>query len=212
MIELKVVTKQDRPQVAKLLRKYFYPDEPLTGNLEPIGTASPADEEFILDNIQHGTCVMAIDRTTNKAVGVCIAGPQRANEADHLAHEAKKEGNTKWGKILSLLARIEYEAKVAERYSVQRILYIVGTCVDSSMRGRDLGGRLYNAVRDIGKAKGYQLLRSDCSSFYSAKIKEKLGWDCINTVHYKEFVDEHNVPVFSPPAPHVSCKSYALRL
>ncbi|XP_073837336.1 arylalkylamine N-acetyltransferase-like 2 [Musca autumnalis] len=211
-IELKVIKEEHREKIADLLRKFFFPDEPLTGHTEPIGVASASEEEFVLDNIKYGTCVMAVHKPTNKIVGACMAGPQGVDEADKLFEEAAKEGDTKWGKILKMLACIERDAKVSQRYGVDKILYIIGTCVDSSMRGKNIGAYLYNAVRDLGKEKGYQLLRADCSSFYSAQIKERLGWDCINTVVYSEFVDENNKPYFSPPPPHVNCRSYALRL
>ncbi|XP_075162400.1 arylalkylamine N-acetyltransferase-like 2 [Haematobia irritans] len=211
-IELRLVTEHDRPQVTELFRKFFFPDEPLTGSSEPEGNGSNEEEEFILKYIKYGTCIIAIDKKTDKAVGVCLAGPQRENEAEHLFRESAEEGNTTWGNILRLLACIERDAQVMQKYNVKRILYIIGTCVDSSMRGRDIGARLYNAVRDLGKAKGYQLLRADCTSYYSAKIKDKLGWDCINIVNYNEYLDDKGKPVFSPAAPHVCCKSYALRL
>lgn len=211
-VEIKVVQEENREEIRGILRSYFFTDEPLTGYTEPKGVASVSEEEYVLDNIKYGVCVMAVYKPTNKIVGVCMAGPQGVDEADHLFEEAAKEGDTKWGKILRMLACIERDAKVSQRYGVQKILYIIGTCVDSSMRGKNLGSRLYNAVRDLGKEKGYQLLRADCTSFYSAKIKERLGWDCINTIVYKEFLDANNKPVFNPPPPHDSCKSYALRL
>ncbi|XP_061393501.1 arylalkylamine N-acetyltransferase-like 2 [Musca vetustissima] len=211
-IELRIVQEEDREAILEVLRKFFFKDEPLTGFTEPMGVASVTEEEYVLNQIKYGTSVMAIHKPTNKVVGACMAGPQGVDEADHLFEESAKEGDTKWGKILKMLACIERDAKVSQRYGVEKILYIIGTCVDSSMRGKNLGSRLYNAVRDLGKQKGYQLLRADCTSFYSAQIKERLGWDCINTIVYKEFVDDNNKPYFSPPAPHDACRSYALRL
>lgn len=211
-IQLRIVQEKDRDRVLDLLRKYFFPDEPLTGSTEPKNAVSEEEEDFILSYIQHGTCVMAVHKQSGQLLGVCMAGPQETDKSDYLFGEAAKEGNKKWGKILKLLACIERDAKVSDRYGVQKILYIIGTCVDASMRGKNIGARLYNAVRNIGRERGFQLLRADCSSFYSAKIKERLGWDCINTVYYKEHLDENNRQIFSPPLPHECCKSYALRL
>lgn len=211
-ISLKVVTEEDRERVLQLLRKSFFSDEPLTGSTEPKGEVSKEEEEFVLSNIKHGTSIMAINKQTGEMVGVCMAGPQRQNEADHLFREAAVVGDTKWGKIVKLLACIERDAKVCERYGVDKILYIIATCVEPSMRGKNIGAILYNAVRDMGKAMGFQLLRADCSSLYSARIKERLGWDCINTVYYKDYVDENKRPIFKPPPPHECCKSYAIRL
>ncbi|XP_005187277.1 arylalkylamine N-acetyltransferase-like 2 [Musca domestica] len=211
-IELKIIQEEDRQQIREILRKYFFTDEPLTGYTEPQGVASPGEEEFLLDNIKYGSCVMAVHKPSNKIIGACIAGPQGIDEADQLFEAAAIEGNTKWGKILKLLGCIERDAKVGQRYGVERILYIIGTCVDHTMRGRNIAARFYDFLRDLGREKGYQLLRADCSSFYSARIKEHQGWDCINTVVYKEYLDENGKPVFDPPPPHVCCKSYALRL
>lgn len=211
-IEIRVVTEDDRPQVLDLLHKYFFLGEPLNAFTEPKGHIQKEEEDFIMSKIEHGNCFIAIHKPTNKSVGVCIAGPQGVDEANHLFEEAAKIKGTKWGHVLHLMGCIERDAQVAKRYNVEKSMYIIATCVDTTMRGKRIGARLYNAVRDLAKASGYGLLRADCSSYYSARIKEELGWDCINTVYYKDHVDENNKPIFVTHPPHECCKSYAIRL
>lgn len=49
--------------------------------------------------------------------------PQDVDEADQLFEAAAEEGNTKWGKILKLLACIERDAKVVESVERENSLY-----------------------------------------------------------------------------------------
>ncbi|XP_058975874.1 arylalkylamine N-acetyltransferase-like 2 [Musca domestica] len=144
---------------------------------------------------------MAVHKPSNKIIGACIAGPQGVDEADQLFEAAAVKAIPN-GENFKTIACIERDAKDGQHYGVERILDIVGTCVDRSMRGRNIASRFYDFLRDLGKAKGYQLLRADCSSFYSARIKEQQGWDCINTIVYKEYLDENGEPVFDLPPPH----------
>uniref|UniRef100_A0A1I8PBF0 aralkylamine N-acetyltransferase n=1 Tax=Stomoxys calcitrans TaxID=35570 RepID=A0A1I8PBF0_STOCA len=209
-IEIQVITQQDYERVYDFLSLYFCGNEPLTGSSEP------RDEvvmgmDFALSYIEHGTCLKAVLKGSDEIIGLTITGPKGPNEAEHLQKAADANCNTKLGKIFQFLAKVEREANVYERYNVTKVLHILATCVDVKMRGKKLGTHLYNAAIETAKSKGFELVTADCSSFYSARIKENLGWDCVNVAPYKDFHID-NKQVFCPDPPHESCKSYAIRI
>lgn len=52
----------------------------------------------------------------------------------------------------------------------------------------------------------------ECSSYFSAKAAEKLGFQCIYTLYYRDYVDENGEVIFKTPAPHEASKVYVLEL
>ncbi|XP_075163454.1 arylalkylamine N-acetyltransferase-like 2 [Haematobia irritans] len=210
-IEIRVITQADRKRVYDFLAMYFFPEEPLTYGSEPRDLIV-VGEDFLLSNIDYGMCLMAVLKDTNELVGLTMTGPKGPEDADHMQVEADAEGNTKWGNILRFLVQIERESNVFERYTVPKVLNVMATCVDVKMRGRNLGSRLYSAAIDMAKAKGFEVVTADCTSFYSARIKDRLGWDLINVIYYKDFLDANNKQIFCPDPPHECCKTYAVRI
>ncbi|XP_013114046.1 arylalkylamine N-acetyltransferase-like 2 [Stomoxys calcitrans] len=209
-IEIKVITQADSKRTWDLMGAYFFPDEPLTYSSEPRDELL-VGKEFLLSNIDHGTCLKAVLKGTDEIVGLSICGPKGPDEAEHMQKEADAAGNTKWGTILNFLAKVERDANVYERYNVTKVLHVITTCVDAKMRGNNIGARLYNAAREMAIVKGYELLTADCTSFYSARIKEQLGWELVNVIYYKDYLDSDNKQVFRPHRPHECCKTYAIR-
>lgn len=52
----------------------------------------------------------------------------------------------------------------------------------------------------------------ECSSYFSAKVVEKLGFKCIYSMSYKDYVNEQGEVVFKPQPPHEQFKIYVLLL
>lgn len=210
-IRICVIQSQQRQRVLDFLRIHYYREEPLTIGTEP-KQQDQADEDFNISNIDHGTCLMATDAQSETIVGVLLAGPKGPEEADHLFEEAAVEGSSKWGTILKFLACVERDANVCQRFGVQKVLHAHVIGVDTKVRGKNIGGRLMSELKVLGKQLGYELLTADCTSYYSAKMCERLGWECINTVYYKDYVDENKKPVFVLDPPHECCRTFAVRL
>lgn len=210
-IRIRIIQPQERQRVLDFLRIHYYLEEPLTCGCEP-KQQEKADEDFNMSNIEHGTCLMAVLQQTDTIVGAVMAGPKGPYEADHLFEAAAKSGPTKWGTIMHFLGGVERDAAVCQRYGVKNVLHAHVIGVDTKMRGKNIGGRLMTELKTLGKELKYELLTADCTSYYSAKMCERLGWDCVNTAYYKDYVDANMKQIYRPPAPHESCKTYAVRL
>lgn len=210
-VKICVIKPQDRQRVLDFLRLHYYREEPLTVGTEP-QQQDPADEEFNMSNIEHGTCLMAVHGENETIVGAVLAGPKGPHEADHLFEDAAKEGSSKWGVILKFLACVERDANVCPRYGVEKVLHAHVLGVDSKTRGKNIGSRLLAELKLLGKQLNYELLAVDCTSYYSAMICDRLGWDCVNTVYYKDYLDENQCQVFHVTPPHDCCKTFAVRL
>uniref|UniRef100_A0A1B0C7Q7 aralkylamine N-acetyltransferase n=1 Tax=Glossina palpalis gambiensis TaxID=67801 RepID=A0A1B0C7Q7_9MUSC len=215
-IQIRLIKSEDGQRVLNFLRAYFYPEDPVTLGIEP-KRQDAADEEYNIGMIEHSISLMAVRSASqnskessgeDRIVGVIIVGPKDATEADHLYDAARKEGYTKWGRILQLLERIERDANVCERYKIQKVLHIHALSVNVNMRGRNIGARMIKELIGLAKHVKYEAITIDCSSFYAIKLMERLNFECINTLYYNEYVDENHKPIFQTEPPHTCIKTY----
>ncbi|XP_075162580.1 arylalkylamine N-acetyltransferase-like 2 [Haematobia irritans] len=209
-IRICIIEPKDRQRVLDFLRIHYYCEEPLTVGTTP-KQQDKADEDFNMSNIDHGTCLMAIQRESETIVGAVLAGPKGPDEADHLLEDAAKEGPTKWGTILKFLAGVERAANVCSRYGVEKVLHAHVIGVDRKMRGHNIGGSLMNELKVLARKLNYELLTADCTSYYSGKMCERLGWECVNVVYYKDCVDDNGRPIITSNPPHDCCRTYAVK-
>ncbi|KAM7357138.1 arylalkylamine N-acetyltransferase-like 2 [Cochliomyia hominivorax] len=214
-ILVRVIKPHEYQTVLDFLRIYYYLEEPLTVGSEP-KHQDKEDEEFNMSNIQHGTCVMAVLKDNanckEQIVGACMAGPKGPGEAEHLFEEAALLGPTKWGHILQFLACVERDANICGRFNVQRVLHVHVIGVNSEMRGHNIGCRMIEKVISLAKVLKYEMISVDCTSFYSARLFERMGFECINIRYYKNYVDETGKQVFKPEPPHECVKTFALKV
>lgn len=66
--------------------------------------------------------------------------------------------------------------------------------------------------REIAKEQGFHYVRADCSSLFSGKLCERIGFDMIYKLNYNDYVDEEGKPIFSPSSPHTAVVSYIKKL
>lgn len=160
--------------------------------------------------IPYGASIIAIDPKNNKIVGATLAGPNEADEVEKMIAESKKyeSSSKKWSEMLLLLAHLEGNANIYERYNVDRALKIHVLGVNTAYRGKSIGRNLMKKCCDVGKSLGYPLVTVDCSSVFSIKIAENLGMECINQMAYSDFKDKNGKQLFKPPAPHTYIKTF----
>ncbi|XP_060662581.1 arylalkylamine N-acetyltransferase-like 2 [Drosophila nasuta] len=208
-VEFKVVTAEDSERLMQFLHVHYYREEPLTIGCPP-PEPDAEDEAFLLSNVPHGTCLMAL--CGERIVGAAVAGPKMPDEAEHQFEEAARLTGTKWGRILGFLAIVERDANVFQRFNVPKALHLHALGVDATLRGRRIGERIVSALGSRGRELGYPVLTTDCTSVYSARLMERLNFQLLNTLPYTSYVDAAGVQLIKPPAPHEQVKTYVLRL
>lgn len=212
-IEIRIIPYEQGNEVFDFIVKYFYRDEPLA-SCEPKMIPGELDREHILQCIQAGTSIMAVQKCPNgeQIVGVNIGSIKTPASTQEYYDEAEKEGNTKYGKILKFLGDCSKKADLFNRYGVNKLFYSFLSCVHEDFRGHNLGMRLKTELMILARSLGYKLVSSDCTSFYSARVLQRMGWDYVDCIMYKDYVDENGEQIFAISAPHEGIKSYAVRL
>ena len=62
----------------------------------------------------------------------------------------------------------------------------------------------------IAKQNCFSLIKVDCTSNFSAKAVSRLGFQCIFTLNYDDYVDEKGDKIFSVKSPHTCVKTFVM--
>lgn len=207
----RVAVASDCDNVLDFIRKHYYPEEAITIGNAPTKQDS-ADEEFSVSVIPYGASIVAVDPLENdRIVGALLAGPIEPGEAELMVEESKRceSENKKWSEILLLLAHLEENANIYERYNINKALHVHVLGVESAYRGRSIGVNLMKNCFDVGKSLGYPLVTVDCTSIFSQRIAEKLQMENIYTLAFNDYKDKKTgKQVFNPPQQHTHIKTF----
>lgn len=66
--------------------------------------------------------------------------------------------------------------------------------------------------RELALEMGCQMIYVECTSHFSAKAVERLGFQCIYSLAYTDHVNEQGEVVFKTHSPHRRAKVYVLLL
>lgn len=212
-IKFRVVKPEESEKIVDFVIEHFYRDEPLC-SLEPKIVPTELDRMHILKCTKGGTSIMAVQETPEgeKLVAINIGVVKGPESVQEYYDEAAAEGNTKYGQILKLLGDANTKADIFKRYNVDKVFYSFMSCVEPTLRGCNMGTRLKTELMALAKRLGYKVVTVDCTGFYSARVVERMGWELMNTVYYKDYKDESGKQIFEPPAPHEGLKTYAVRV
>ncbi|XP_063978800.1 arylalkylamine N-acetyltransferase 1-like isoform X2 [Diachasmimorpha longicaudata] len=212
---IRTVTADAKPKVLAFLRRFFFRDEPLNHSigLIPEGENSTCIEleEYSMSSLEQNLSLMAV-ASSGAIVGVQINGTTESPEEEEEPDYIKACENAKFKKILKLLHHVDQEVDVLKRYPEKKIMDIRIISVDSNWRGQGVAAALFEKTIEIGRELGYDLIRTDCSSHFTARLCKRLGFEEIYSLEYADYVDESGKPVFTPTAPHTTIITYVRKL
>uniref|UniRef100_A0A1I8PZ48 aralkylamine N-acetyltransferase n=1 Tax=Stomoxys calcitrans TaxID=35570 RepID=A0A1I8PZ48_STOCA len=208
-LEIRIIQTKDVDKAVNFLMEYFFPNTPLSV-AENKPTAENALE--IRQCIEtYGCSIMALEG--DEIVGVCTASPKTRASIEEYFVEADKLGKTnRYGQILRLVGEVNRGAAIFDHYGVENILCLYQAAVAPSHGGRNIATRMTQELMRLAKNWNYQVLSMDCSCHYSARVCERLGMECLNTIAYDTYRNDSGEVIFKPPFPHVAMKTYAKRL
>ncbi|KAH8352796.1 hypothetical protein KR084_006397 [Drosophila pseudotakahashii] len=214
-ITIRTMTEGDYKNVKLFMDDDFFKSEPLCqASGEAVQRQNEKEnDEYHLSMIDQGTCLVALDENNGgRLVGFVLAGAQYPEDVEKHRIEAEAMEQHTWGRISTLLSKIEREANLFGRFGISKVLYSHITSVHTSMRGKGLGSRLAATLMEVGRSKGFPAMVAYCTSFFSARQKEALGMQCIYSLTYADYKDDKGRPIFTPAAPNTMARVMAIKL
>ncbi|KAF5282073.1 hypothetical protein FQA39_LY00598 [Lamprigera yunnana] len=210
---IRIITEDDSDVLLHHLRTFFFKDEPLNVTIKLIENESSRCyelEEYSLKCIKDGISLMATT-PSGKVIGVCLNGILKIDEPEE---DEKECLNPKFKKILELLNYCGQEGTNAllEKYpKVKKMLFVKILSTDKAWRGQGVARELLEKTRYIGHEQGYNLMRVDCTSYFSARAISRLGFERVYELNYEDY-KENGKPVFQTEYPHTSFTVYVQKI
>ncbi|XP_075232597.1 arylalkylamine N-acetyltransferase 1-like isoform X1 [Lycorma delicatula] len=212
------ISNRDADRVIDFLRRFFFKDEPLNvavGLLDDPNSNCLELEQYCINSIPDGASLMA-QNNAGDIVGVClngidVRGGTKASEEVNVADE--ECSNPKFKKILNLLSVVGKQSDVFGQFpNIDKVLEVRILSVDDNYRGKGIAKSLIERSKSLGQEIGIPMIRVDCTSAFSAMAVAHLGFQCIYTLQYAEYLDNNGEPIFNPPPPHSCVKTFVYPL
>jgi len=208
--EIKTITEEHKDEVLEFLRKYFYVDEPLNRYLnqtsnEPLNVNDRGYTSA--DSIKAGLSIMAVT-PSNQIIGVTIN--RRYNNESEIS---VCENHTAYIQISKIIDKLEHQiadlAKLKNENKKEMNIRVIS--VHPEWRNKKVGRALIERSCEIAEMNGFNQIRSICTSEYSAKTFEKLGFHCVQAINYEDYKENGKI-VFKPDPPHTHIKAMIFKI
>ncbi|XP_044756773.1 uncharacterized protein LOC123315227 isoform X1 [Coccinella septempunctata] len=203
-------THNDYNDVLKFMKKEYIPNEPTCKSLGITSCSILMDR--ILLNLSQGYSLIAKCKNTGNIMGVAInekTSPWDADLVDKIAHSVQCPNLRK---VLRFYAFLERAPNIFDKYKVHEVFEIANLGVAENSQNLGIATRLVKESKNIAASKGFSILRVDATSFYTARICEKLNMESILEIPYDSYLDADRQPVFKVPKPHTGVKVYIMKL
>lgn len=210
-ISIELITEDDAEEVLKMLKKFFFKDEPLNTFVD-LGECKEL-EKYSTKSL-HEHCSFKAVNSRGEIVGVNINGlinrPKETDEppaklADVCAHP-------KFKKIMALMDHVDENFNIFDLYQdVDRLLDIKIMSVDSNYRGLGIAGKLTDRTMQYVKDNNIKLVHVLCSSHFSARVMEKMDFQEVYNLPYQDYL-VNGEQVFDPAKPHVAVRILTKRI
>ncbi|CAH1390088.1 unnamed protein product [Nezara viridula] len=204
------ITNDDIESLLCFLRKFFFRDEPLNlcvGLLDEQPT-SVDYEKYCLDSIPDGISLKAVS-PSGDIIGVCLNAI--VNRSDDF--EEMECFDPKFRITQDLIDTINIELDIFGRFSyVDKLIDIRVLSVDEAYRGQGIAKALLDKTKRVASENGFQMIKTDATSHFTALAVTKLGFECIYTLNYADYKDEDGKVIFTPEAPHTCVRTLVYQL
>ncbi|XP_023172584.2 dopamine N-acetyltransferase isoform X1 [Drosophila hydei] len=199
---IEVVQPEDTAAVLTMLKTFFFKDEPLNTYLD-LGECKEL-EEYSVKPLKDNCSYKAVNNK-GEIIGVFINGlMKKADPSDPVEKAADSCSHPKFKKILSLMDHIEDQFNIFDLYPEENVI-LDGKIlsVDSNYRGLGIAGKLTERGYEYMRLNNISVYHVLCSSHFSARVMEKLGFHEVYKLNYADYKDGS---MFKPALPHVAAR------
>ncbi|EDW35641.1 GL17369 [Drosophila persimilis] len=207
---IELVQPEDAEAVIAMLKTFFFKDEPLNTFLD-LGECKEL-EKYSLKPLTDNCSYKAVNKSGD-IIGIFLNGLMRRPSPDEVPEKAADScDHPKFKKILSLMDYVEEKFNIFDYYPNEELI-LDGKIlsVDTNYRGLGIAGRLTERAYEYMRENGINVYHVLCSSHYSARVMEKLGFHEVFSMQFSEYQPNGKV-VFKPAHPHVGMRIMAKEL
>ncbi|XP_053697750.1 arylalkylamine N-acetyltransferase 1 isoform X1 [Sabethes cyaneus] len=204
-ISIELITEEDAEEVLKLLKKFFFKDEPLNTF---INLGECKELEKYSTKYLHEHCSFKAVNSRGEIVGVNINGMINKPKETDGPQQKLADGceHPKFKMIMALMDYVDEHFDIFDLHQdVDKILDIKIMSVDNRYRGLGIAGKLTDRTMQCVKENNIKLVHVLCSSHFSARVMEKIGFEEVYRLPYSDYL-VNGEQVFDPEEPHTAVR------
>lgn len=211
--KVRVITEDDTEAVLVHLREFFFKNEPINESVKLLENESSRcmDLERYCIKAMHGGISYVAVTDTEKIISVSLNIISALDEVDSEEIEYSDPKFLIVDKFLTIAGGNGTKAILKKFPNCKKVWDVKVLSTDSQWRGKGIAGVLLDLSRKTAYEKGCDLIRMDCSSYYSARVAEKLGFELVHEMLFDDY-REDGKPVFAIPHPHTSATTYVQKI
>ncbi|KAH8401917.1 hypothetical protein KR009_008700 [Drosophila setifemur] len=201
---IELIRPEDGKAVIAMLKTFFFKDEPLNTFLE-LGECEEL-EKYSLKPLVDNCSYKAVHKNGD-IIGIFLNGLLRRPTPGEVSESAADScKHPKFKKILSLFDHVENNFNIFDLYPKENLI-LDGKIlsVDTNYRGLGIAGRLTERAYQYMRDNDINVYHVICSSHYSARVMEKLGFHDVYCMQFADYKPQGEV-VFKPALPHVGVR------
>ncbi|KAH8394624.1 hypothetical protein KR222_000303 [Zaprionus bogoriensis] len=198
---IELIKPEDTQAVLDMLKTFFFKDEPLNTFLD-LGECKEL-EQYSTKSLSDNCSYKAVHKN-GEIIGVFINGLMRRSvNSEAPVRAADGCSHPKFKKILSLMDHVGDKFDIFDQYPNENLI-LDGKIlsVNTNYRGMGIAGRLTERAYDFMRENQISVYHVICTSFFSARVMEKLGFHLVYELKYTDYKHDDAV-VFKPAPPHV---------
>ncbi|KAB0799473.1 hypothetical protein PPYR_07353 [Photinus pyralis] len=193
---VRLATDADNDEIWEFSKKFYFKDEPLNNFLR-LHECIERDSFPIVCDKDRNFFLLAVDQLSN-IIAICKIELIKRDDAK----TATKCANVQYQKILDFIEYIDREGDLFNKFpQVEQVLQIKRLSVDTAWRRRSVAQNIIMKIRELATAMNIQLIRMECTSYYSAQLAIKMNFQCFYRKKYTDY-QKDGKPIFSPEYPH----------
>lgn len=162
--------------------------------------------------LSHGCSFQAVDDASGRIIGVFVNHPLNARDEGVSVHQ--RYTDEKYALIVRFLEFLEAQSPLfATGFpDCDRALDASILSVDTECRGMGVGRALIERTIQFARESGYPLVTCMCSSVFSARLCEQVGFEERFRYEMGRYVDVDGTRPLQLEAPHTEAILFAMRL
>lgn len=80
--------------------------------------------------------------------------------------------------------------------------------VHPDYRNQGIAKKLFEFSFQLAQKRNLKVVFADCTNFYTTKIAEKIGMDCVSNVTFNDYNKYLSANLFATYPPHTSIKTF----
>lgn len=209
-VTIKKAVESDLQKIVDFMDSHFVNSEP------SISSHVKKDEK--LDDIPPNLEMEALRTETlllayigEELVGLLIA-TEETNEQHETKNEKSLAEKSKGEDIGDLLVYISKYVDQCNKLNVPRCLEVKIISTHSDHLRKGIAKKLFEAILETAKVKKFPAITVHCTSYYTAKIAQSFGMQCIAVLSYDDYNKKIGKVLFVPTEPHTEIRAYAMLL